>query len=358
MSKTSQQSVQPIKAFNIDFNWDNRGPARPGFYAQAKPAEHVQWYRDLGADTIQTFCVSYNGYAWYRDSAVAPVTPDMTSDFLPELTDLAHRQDMRVLGYFCFGANPVWKAQHPDSVYAYAPMEEFTGECVGSHGIVYTDEYLDYFTRMVQDVLRKTDIDGFMIDWIRPTSRQGKAWLPREKQLYRELMHRQFPLDATADSSEILEYNRRILDRAWVRIKEAVDSVRPAIVWTNHPFEKANDPLWNGHRILKEADWILNESANSEFLPWLSKQVGSHTRIIQNLSGWRNHDANMWKDIEFPKYGLYGFAQADPVTTFPSRDYTPSCAANLKNIEIVREAYRTLGARGNTTGRAKSRKRA
>lgn len=336
------QSMNSIKAFNIDFNWDNRGPARPGFYAQADPAAHVRWYQELGANVIQTFCVSYNGYAWYKDSTVAPVTPDMTSDFLPEITDLAHREGMRCLGYFCLASNPVWKAQHPETVYAYAPMEEHSGECVGAHSIIYTDEYLDYFARMIQDVLRKTDIDGFMVDWLKPPQRAGKPWLPREKQLYRELMHRQFPLHAKTDSPEIVEYDRLLVERAWVRIKEAVASVRPAIIWTNHPFQRAHDPLWNGHRALREADWVLNEAPEVEFLDWLGQQIGPHTKIIQNLCGWKGHDASLWKQIDFPKIGLYGYAQADPVTTLPSADYTPACAANQKNIAAIREAYRQL----------------
>ena len=44
--------------------------------AGADPAQHVAWYKAMGANVIQTFCVSYNGYAWYP-SEVAPVTPEL-----------------------------------------------------------------------------------------------------------------------------------------------------------------------------------------------------------------------------------------------------------------------------------------
>jgi hypothetical protein len=67
---------KPVKAFSIDFNWGDNGASPPGLYAQADPTEHVRWYQDLGANVIQTFCVSYNGYAWYP-SDVAPVTPGL-----------------------------------------------------------------------------------------------------------------------------------------------------------------------------------------------------------------------------------------------------------------------------------------
>jgi hypothetical protein len=350
----STRHYTPIKAFDISFNWDATGPAKPGLYGQADPAEHIRWHRELGGNVIGTSCVSFNGYAWYKDSAVAPVTPDMTHDFLPEMVELAHREGMLCLGYFCLSSNPVWRAQHPkEDFYLWPPMNKVS-ETINAHSIIYTDEYLDYFARMIQDGLRKTDMDGFMVDWLRPPERgkpedYGKQlpvadqrWLPREKQLYRELMRLQFPIHAMSDSPEIIEYERRLMERAWVRIKEAVASVRPAIIWTNHPFRRSDDPLWTGHRVLKEADWILNESPEVEFLDWLHRQIGPHTRIIQNLCGWKNHDASIWKKVDFPTVGLYGFCQADPKTTLASADYMSMCAANQKNIAIVREAYHAL----------------
>ena len=73
-----------IKAFCIDFNWGPGGFAAPGMYAGASAQKHFEWYRDIGVNTIQTFCVSCPGYAWYN-SEVAPVQPGMTGEFLPDL---------------------------------------------------------------------------------------------------------------------------------------------------------------------------------------------------------------------------------------------------------------------------------
>src|SRR3972149_1184450 len=89
-SVTKESPVgERIKAFCIDFNWGSEGFAPPGMYASASAKEHVEWYRQLGVNTIQTFCVSCPGYAWYR-SEVAPVQPGMKGDFLNEITALGH----------------------------------------------------------------------------------------------------------------------------------------------------------------------------------------------------------------------------------------------------------------------------
>jgi hypothetical protein len=66
-----------VKAFCIDFKWVHLqrepapsaaggGPivfAPPGHWSDASPQAHVRWYAGLGANTVQTFAVSCNGYA-------------------------------------------------------------------------------------------------------------------------------------------------------------------------------------------------------------------------------------------------------------------------------------------------------
>ena len=103
-----------LKAFSIDFNWGPGAPhfAEPGLWADASPAAHVQWYQDLGANVIQTFCVSCNGYAWYKNGVV-PEQPGLQTDFLREQVRLGHAAGMLVMGYFCPGANTLWGQRHP-----------------------------------------------------------------------------------------------------------------------------------------------------------------------------------------------------------------------------------------------------
>jgi uncharacterized lipoprotein YddW (UPF0748 family) len=109
---------KPVKAFCIDFNWGDHGAAEPRLFAQADPQEHVRWYQDLGANVIQTFCVSYNGYAWYP-SEVAPVTPGLKHpNFLGDMVKLGHSAGLKVMGYYTLGANPYWEARNPELVHA------------------------------------------------------------------------------------------------------------------------------------------------------------------------------------------------------------------------------------------------
>ena len=73
IGNSQKTDVGEIKAYNIDFNWGEGGPngfARPGLWADANPVEHVNWYAALGCNVIQSFAVSCNGYAWYKNGIV------------------------------------------------------------------------------------------------------------------------------------------------------------------------------------------------------------------------------------------------------------------------------------------------
>ena len=86
---------------------------------------------------------------------------------------MGQEEGMLVMGYFNGGANTRWAKEHPDLSYG-APS--------GNH-IPYTDEYLAYLSAAIGDAVRKTDIDGFMTDWVwqpKRSSTKGK-WLECEK---------------------------------------------------------------------------------------------------------------------------------------------------------------------------------
>jgi len=165
LAEPKADNQDEIKAFCIDFNWGTAGFARPGLWADAFPKEHVDWYRALGVNTIQTFCVSCNGYAWYK-GGVVPAQPGLKHDFLPEMVKLGHQERMRVMGYFCVGANTLWGQSHPDLSYG-TPSEPH---------IPFTTEYLDYLCGSIKDALEKTGIDGFMIDWVWNASGRWPRW--------------------------------------------------------------------------------------------------------------------------------------------------------------------------------------
>jgi hypothetical protein len=329
-----------IKAFNIDFNWGAGGvndfPA-PGTFAQADPAVHYQWYKNLGVNVIQTFCVSCNGYAWFKGSEVAPVQPGLKHDFLKEITELAHKDGVKVMGYFCVGANTYWGQKHPEQSY---------GTPSGIH-IPFTTEYLDYLGRCIKDALKKTDIDGFMIDWVFSPpvlmAEKNVRWLPCEQVMYAELFGRSFPGKDKVDASETLEFQRRALERCWRRIRQAAKSAKPdCIIWLS--CMDLSHPQIMGAEMLCEADWVMNETPTPEKLHAARQLVGPHARLIQCVSGGSTeYDAS--KVLDNPKYkdvGLYGFAPwPDVKTTLPPEPPQDALQTSIRaNIEKARRVYR------------------
>jgi hypothetical protein len=327
------EPAQRIKAFCIDFNWGPGGPngfPLPGTFAQADPKVHYEWYKALGVNTIQTFCVSCNGYAWYRTSGVAPVQPGMKFDFLPEITALAHKDGRKVMGYFCIGANTYWGQKHPELSYG-APS--------GIH-IPLTAAYLDYLTASIQDALQKTGIDGFMIDWVfsPPVAGEDKdvRWLDCEQKMYTELFGRPFPGKGKINAQETLEFHRRAVDRCWQRIHTAAKSVKPdCVIWLS--CYDLRHPQVVGSRMFREVDWLMNENPNPASLAAVRKEIGPHTTIVQCLCGWGDqHDPR--RVVGNPAYddvGFYGFAASDPTTTLPP----PGTTGNARNIEILRDVF-------------------
>ena len=175
----------PIRAFCIDFNWGPGGPngfAPPGLWADADPEQHLAWYAGLGANVIQTFAVSCNGYAWYQGGKVPP-QPGLRHDFTTQLVRLGHARGMKVMGYFCVAANTRWGKEHPDLSY---------GTPATFH-LPLTDAYLDYLAEAISDTLRTTKMDGFMVDWLWNPSDEARQqanhgqWLKAEQQLYTQL---------------------------------------------------------------------------------------------------------------------------------------------------------------------------
>lgn len=325
----SKPQSDRIKAFCVDFNWGPDGFAPPGMYAHASAKEHFEWYRDLGVNTIQTFCVSCLGYAWYNSKA-APPQPGMKGEFLKELVTHGHAAGMRVMGYFCIGANAYWDEQHP----------ELSHRIPSAISIPFTRQYLDYLEAVIGEAVRETGIDGFMIDWVYNASHlypnRQYTWLACEKQMYRELFGEDFPGDASMDADRINEFNKRATERCWDRIRTAAKAANPnCIIWLT--CYDLQHPMIKDSRMLREVDWLMNEHPDPEKLAAARAAIGPHTQIIQCICGWGDqHNAEkIINDPAFNDIGLYGFARPDLESTLPPEDGS----GNARNIAAMRAAF-------------------
>ena len=297
-------AIKDIKAYCLDFNWAvtdrKRKPfASPGTWADADPAQHVAWYKMIGANVIQTFCVSNNGYAWYKNGFV-PEQPGLKHDFLPEVVKLGHQEGMLVFGYFCVAANQKWGTDHPDLSYG-TPT---------TYHIPYTDEYLAYLTSSIGDAVKRTGIDGIMIDWLWMPERNSFQWLDCEKKLYRQLMGGEFPgEDKLIRGSPLYRaYGRKALERCWKAIRKAAKDANPkCIVWLTS--NQINHPMLINSDMYKEVDWIMNECGDMKRIEAVKAMIGPHTRLITCLADWNGQDARQLVPAALAAgVGLYGFA--------------------------------------------------
>jgi arylsulfatase A-like enzyme len=297
-----------IKAYCIDFNWEKvygkPKLARLGAFAKSDPADHFAWYKMMGVTTIQTFCVSTNGYAWYKNGVV-PEQPGLVHDYLPEMVKLGHAEGMKVFGYFTIGANPRWAKLRPDLNYGAGK----DGQISGGYHVVYTDEYLKFLSTSIADAVGKTGIDGFMIDWLWQPSRKvtNGRWIEAEKKLYKQLMGKPYPGDKELTSRDELAYSRKALTRAWKAIRKAAKDTSPDCkVWLT--VNKMDHPHMLDSEIYQEVDWLMNEAGDMERISHIKDMIGNHSRLITCMAAWTGVNATevVPQALE-AKVGLYGF---------------------------------------------------
>lgn len=312
-----------LKSFNVDFNW-YQGIASPELFTSINVDELIDWYVNMGVNNFWTFAVTYNGYAWY-DSKIAPKAIGLTYDFMSECVEKGHKKGMSVFAYTNLGDNPYYGTQNPTFCRPDEPLSR----------IILNDSYLDYFCSLCDESLNTAPLDGIVIDWFRQPQKKRSIWIDEEKKLFKQIMGETFPT-TDMDEASLIEYERRCLENAWHKIYKTIKSHGDVKIWTNQPFDKVDDPIWNGHVLMKQADYILNECPDFSLLEWMQSQAGENTLIVQNLCGWSGHNLDKLYSIDREKYGFFGFAAADPDTNLPTEKISPQ---NYKNIEIVRKFY-------------------
>jgi hypothetical protein len=327
--------IKDIKAYCLDFNWGGRRAfAKPGTWAGADPKQHVAWYKAIGANVIQTFCISCNGYAWYKNGVV-PEQPGLKHDFLPEMVRLGHQEGMLVMGYFCIAANTRWGQDHPDLSYGTP----------SAYHIPYTDEYLAHLSAAIGDAVRRTRIDGFMIDWVWQPKREstGGKWLECEKKLYAQLMGEAFPGEDKLSEEKEDAFGCKAIDRCWKTIRKAAKGANPnCIVWltsnnTTHPHVVNSD-------MYKEADWLMNEAGDMKRISAIKPMIGKDTRLITCLARWNGQDATkVVPEALKAGIGLYGFAKPGTSSLLPLETLLACPVSELqgddRNIAVLARAY-------------------
>lgn len=343
-TKSVRTADEPIKAYDIDFNWGEGGPngfAKPGLWADANPADHVNWYADLGCNVIQSFAVSCNGYAWYKDGIV-PEQPGLKYDFLTEQVKLAHQKNMRVFGYFCAGSNTKWGLEHPDLSYGIPSVPH----------IPYTTTYLNYLCASIKDAIKKTGIDGIFVDWLwNPGTTMEPypplKWLKCEAEMYSELIGEPFPgRDNITPETELL-FRRKAIDRCWKRIRATVKETNPdCLIWITSCQLTSKDIA--GSDMLKEADWVLNEAGDIATTSSVRSMLGPKTRLVTCLANWNGQDpAKIIPAAIKENVGLYGFTKPVLGSIMPPVDYYLSRAVDSlrgdeRNIAVLARAYKNL----------------
>ena len=237
---------------------------------------------------------------------MAPVQPGLKHDFLREITGLAHQDGIKVIGYFCVGANGLWAETHPDQSHGSKP---------NTIHIPLTNEYLDYLTASIKDALVKTDIDGFQIDWVFSPLflMDGKKirWMECEQKMYGELFGQPFPGADKIDAKQATEFQRRAVARCWRRIHDAAKATKPnCIIWLIS--SELKSPQQAGSQMLREVDWLVNEHPDPALLESVRNQVGPQTKLIQGICGWEEHDSPRVVSKLAPTSGFSALPAANP----------------------------------------------
>jgi hypothetical protein len=171
--------------------------------------------------------------------------------------------------------------------------------------------------------------------------------------LFTQLTGKPLPASGTPTEGDKLEYERKAINRCWARIKAARDKANPkCVLWLS--VSNMADPTIENSPMLKEVDWVMNESPDPKLYEAGRRMAGKRTRLIQNLVGWATHDAEKFlADPNHRGLDLYGFAEprenslplpiadylAKPIAAFTGKD---RFGANDRNIAALARFYRGL----------------
>lgn len=192
-----------------------------------------------------------------------------------------------------------------------------------------------------------------MVDWVwNPTDkvRQDK-WLPAEKELFEKLTGRPFPGEDKLTDEAKLAYEQKAIDRCWERIRSTAKRVKPdCVIWLS--CNKVDSPAIAGSRMLREVDWMMDESGDPEAMRGIAPMLGPQTRQLLCTVGWGDrHDARKICDgvaEDEYRFGIYGFAKPNPDSLpLPIETYlgepVDSFTGNDRNIAVLAHFFNGKG---------------
>jgi len=289
---------------------------------------------------IHSFGVSCNGYAWYRNGVVPP-QPGLKHNFLPETVNLAHKKRMKVFAYFCVGANNKWEEDHPDLTYKMDGQQ-----------IPFTNKYIDYLCASIEDVVKRTGVDGIMLDWFYNPG-GGKdplpplRWMPCEEVMYKELMGTTFPGKEKITPEIELEFRRRAIDRVWRRIRDVVKGNRPdCLIWLT--CYELNSKEIVGSEMLNEVDWLMNEAGDMDTTRAVKEIINPGIELITCLANWnRQNPTELIPYAVKEGIGLYGFTKPALGSMMPPVKYylskpVENFEGDARNIAALIRSYHDL----------------
>jgi hypothetical protein len=180
--------------------------------------------------------------------------------------------------------------------------------------IPFTTQYIDYLSASIEDAIKKTDMDGIMLDWFyNPGGGRDPLpplrWMQCEQEMYEELVQKPFPGKDNMTPKIELYFRRKAIDRAWQQIKKITKITKPdCIIWLTA--YEVNSKEYEGSELLKEVDWLMNEAGDIKRTAAMRELTGSETKLITCLANWNKQDpAEIVPAAIKAGVGLYGFTK-------------------------------------------------
>lgn len=218
--------------------------------------------------------------------------------------------------------------------------------------IPFTTQYINYLSASIEDAIKKTDMDGIMLDWFyNPGGGRDPLpplrWLPCEQVMYQELMNQPFPGKDKITLEIVLDFRRKTIDRTWKNIRAPTKKTKPdCIIWLK--CYKVYSKEIAGSDLLKQVDWLHNEAGDIASIESLRSSIGNKTKLIGCLALWnKQNPEEIVPDYIKANIGLYCFtkpvvgALMPPIDMYLSQPIS-DFIEDAKSIAILARAYKGL----------------